>query len=87
MSSATVVLILIAVSVGCLPPLQAGINATLAGHHGHPLWAALTNTLVASLVLGFALLALRVPAAELRMLSAAPAWSWMGGWLGASAPR
>ena len=83
MSISSLVLILIAISVGCLPPLQAGINATLAGHHGHPLWAALTNTLVASLVLGVALLALRVPAADLRAVSAAPAWTWIGGVLGA----
>ncbi len=84
MSLSTLALILIAICVGCLPPLQAGINATLAGHHGHPLWAALTNTLVASLVLAIAVLALRIPFVELRILSAAPAWSWFGGFLGAT---
>ena len=44
-------LILIAMLVGAGYPIQAGVNATLAGFHGHPLLAALTNTAVASTVL------------------------------------
>ena len=68
MSLVTFGLILIVILVGTFPPAQAGINATLSQHHGHPLWGALTNTLVASLVLGLGIATLRVPHAGLRSL-------------------
>ncbi len=84
MSPATLGLILIVILVGTLPPTQAGVNATLSQYHGHPLWGALTNTLVASLTLGLAVVILRVPAAGLRSLAEAPAWSWLGGLMGAT---
>jgi len=84
MSLSTFILIVVAVGVGCLPPLQAGINATIAGYHGHPLWGALTNTLVASAALAVAIVVLGVPTTGLRALAAAPAWSWLGGVLGAT---
>lgn len=77
-------LILIVILIGTLPPAQAGINATLSQHHGHPLWGALTNTLVASLALGLAIATLRVPHAGLRSLAEAPPWSWLGGLMGAT---
>ena len=76
--------LLIALMVGTGYPLQFGINATLAQYQGHPLLAAFTNTAVASLVLIVAILVLRVPAPQLGALAAAPLWSWMGGFLGAS---
>ena len=47
----TLLAILVALLVGSGYPMQAGINATIAQYHGHPLLAALTNTTVASLVL------------------------------------
>ncbi len=84
MSLATLGLILIVILVGTLPPTQAGVNATLSQYHGHPLWGALTNTLVASLTLGLAVVLLRVPAAGLKSLAEAPAWSWLGGLMGAT---
>lgn len=84
MSLATLGLIVLAICVGSLPPLQAGINATVTQYHGHPLWGALTNTLVASLTLLAAILVLRVAPADLAGLSRAPAWSWIGGLLGAT---
>ena len=77
-------LTVIVVLVGCLPPLQAGVNATIARYWGHPLLAALTNTLVASAVLALAALVLRVPAPSTRLLAAAPWWSWIGGVFGAT---
>ncbi len=77
-------LVLLAICVGCLPPIQAGINATVTQYHGHPLWGALTNTLVASLALATAILVLRVAPGDLAGLSRAPAWSWLGGVLGAT---
>ncbi len=84
MPSTTFVLIAVAIAVGCLPPLQAGINATLSGYHGHPLWGALTNTVVASLALAVAIVVLGAPVSGVRTLASAPAWSWLGGVLGAT---
>ncbi|NIR31537.1 MAG: DMT family transporter [Gammaproteobacteria bacterium] len=83
MSPALLLLLVpIAILVGCLQPTQAGINATLARHYPHPLFAALTNTLVASLAVLAAMLVLRVRAPDMRDLAAAPWWSWLGGVLG-----
>ncbi|TFH25366.1 MAG: DMT family transporter [Myxococcales bacterium] len=84
MSIASLGLILVAILVGALPPLQAGINATIAGYHGHPLWGALTNTVVASLALLGLIVLLRVPGSDLRAVAGAPAWSWAGGLMGAA---
>ena len=75
--------ILIALMVGAGYPLQAGINASLANFHGHPLLAALTNTTVASLVLLVAVIVLRVPLPHVSGLVSAPWWAWTGGCLGA----
>jgi transporter family-2 protein len=84
MPIATLALIATAVVVGALPPLQAGINATISGYHGHPLWGALTNTVVASLSLLAVIVVLRIPASDVRALASAPAWSWVGGIMGAT---
>jgi transporter family-2 protein len=75
--------ILIALMVGAGYPLQAGINASIAKFHGHPLLAALTNTTVASLVLLVAVIVLRVPLPHVSGLVSAPWWAWTGGCLGA----
>ncbi len=79
----TLFFVFIALLVGAGFPVQAGINAALAGFQGHPLLAAFTNTTVASLVLLAAALLLRVPAPQFAALSAAPWWAWTGGCLGA----
>jgi transporter family-2 protein len=84
MPTALWMLVLAAICVGALPPSQAGINATLARHYGHPLWGALTNTVVASLVLVVAVVAVRPAFPDLRAMAAAPAWSWLGGLCGAT---
>ena len=83
MTPTTLALIAFAIAVGCLPPIQAGVNATIASHHGHPLWGALTNTIVASLTLVLIIVVMRVPTAGARGLADAPAWSWLGGVMGA----
>lgn len=83
MALETVFAVLIALIVGAGFPMQAGINATIAQYHGHPLLAAFTNTTVASLVLLVAILALRVPWPAVAGLTAAPWWAWTGGALGA----
>ena len=84
MSLLTLGLILIAVIIGCLPPLQAGINATLSGYHGHPLWGALTNTAVATLAMLVAIVVSRTPTSNWQALGEAPAWTWIGGLFGAA---
>lgn len=76
------VLVLLTVLVGSMPSMQAGANATLAGYWGHPLLAALTNTVVASLWMLACLLLMRVPIPDLRVTAAAPWWAWLGGVLG-----
>ncbi len=79
----TLFFIFVALMVGAGYPVQAGINATIAQFHGHPLLAALTNTTVASLILVVAIVVLRVPMPQVASLAAAPWWAWTGGLLGA----
>lgn len=79
----TLLLIVIALLVGAGYPVQAGVNATIAQFHGHPLYAALTNTMVASLALAVAILILRIPVPPIGNLVTAPLWAWTGGFLGA----
>jgi len=83
MALETFFLILIALLVGAGYPVQAGVNATISLYHQHPLLAALTNTVVASLVLLATILILRVPPSQVTKLAAAPWWAWTGGILGA----
>ena len=82
MTPESLFLIFVALLVGAGYPLQAGINATIAQFHGHPLLAALTNTTVASLMLLVAIILLRVPLPAMTSLTAAPWWAWTGGFLG-----
>jgi transporter family-2 protein len=79
-----VLLALFVVAVGAILPLQAGINAELRRHLGHPLLAAVVNFLVGILALAstVAIAGVRMPAlAEAR---AAPPWAWAGGLCGAT---
>lgn len=78
----TLFFILVALMVGAGYPVQAGINATIASFHGHPLYAALTNTVVASAVLLVVILAFRLPMPKAANVAAAPLWAWTGGILG-----
>lgn len=77
-------LILIAVAVGLLLPLQAGMNAQLRTAVGDPLAAALVSFLVGTTVLAALVVLLRVP------LPLAAAWQradwthWLGGLFGAA---
>jgi transporter family-2 protein len=84
MSMTVAALLVAAILVGALPPLQAGINASLAQHFPSPVYAALTNTLVASAVLAAALPAIRGPAPSLANAAAVPWWGWTGGVIGAT---
>jgi bacterial/archaeal transporter family-2 protein len=77
-------LLLMAMLVGLLLPIQAGVNAQLRTAIGDPIAAALLSFLVGTLGLGALMLALRVP------LPLATAWQrsewtwWIGGLLGAA---
>ncbi len=83
MSLDVLFLILVALLVGAGGPIQAGVNATIAQFNGHPLTAAFTNTLVATIVLFVLMLVARVPMPQASSLAQAPWWAWTGGLFGA----
>lgn len=71
------------VAVGALLAFQPLLNARAGGAAGHPIYGALFSVLVSTITLAViaALLRLRFP--DLRGLASAPAWSWVGGVIGA----
>ena len=75
--------VLLAVGVGFLLPVQAGVNASLRLALGNPILAAITNfTVGLSLLLGYAAATqVRLPAAL--HLATVPWWHWFGGLMGA----
>jgi transporter family-2 protein len=77
-------LIAAAVAVGAAVPLQSAVNAQMGRHLGHPLYGALTNTAVASLILVALVLAFRVPLPRLGSAAGGPWWLWTGGAVGAA---
>lgn len=72
-------LLLSAVAVGAAVPVQSAINAQMGGMQGHPLYGALTNTAVATLIFVLLILGLRIPAPDLQAAASGPAWLWLGG--------
>ena len=84
MTLAGLVLIVLAILVGALVPIQAGINATLAHHGGHPLFAMAANMSLATVTVFAGILALRVPMPVGNVLAAAPWYAWLGGLCGAA---
>lgn len=77
-------LLLSAVAVGAAVPVQSAINAQMGGMQGHPLYGALTNTAVATLIFVLLILGLRIPAPDLQAAASGPAWLWLGGCVGAA---
>lgn len=77
-------LVLLVVGVGMLMPAQAGINAELRNHVGHPLWAAVTNFVVGLAALLVAAAVMRVGTPQLSRMAGAPGWAWLGGLCGSS---
>ena len=71
-----------ALVIGCGAPFQAGINSSLAQALGHPLLAAASNTIVATLAILLAVAILRVQPPDLKAVVAAPWWMWCGGLIG-----
>ena len=64
---------------GAALPVQTGVNSTLRGTVGHPLWATIISFSVGALATGLLLLVLRVPAP----VAVPPlGWKWLGGTLG-----
>ncbi len=81
-SATYLVLLVLVISMGY--PVQAGANGTLAQYLGHPLLAALTNTVVASLALVVMAIVFRAPLPSFTGIALAPWWAWTGGLLGAT---
>ena len=75
--------VLLAVLVGLLLPVQAGVNAQLRLAVGHPLTTAFVSFLVGTVALGILALMARVPFPAARAVAQVPAWQWIGGLLGA----
>ena len=77
-------LIAVAIAVGAAVPLQSAINAQMGQALGHPLYGALANTAVASLVLVALALAFRLTLPRLGPAVGGPWWLWTGGLIGAA---
>ncbi|MBS0593461.1 MAG: DMT family transporter [Proteobacteria bacterium] len=77
-------LLAVAVAVGAAVPMQSAVNAQMGHVLRHPLYGALANTSVATLVLLAFVLALRLPAPRIGDAAAGPWWLWSGGLVGAA---
>ncbi|RAP33259.1 hypothetical protein DID75_02580 [Candidatus Marinamargulisbacteria bacterium SCGC AG-410-N11] len=79
-----IMFIVLVMFTGVLSPFQAGINAELNRHLGHPLLAAAFNCLTAGVLLIIVALAVKVPTPTLSAMVKAPWWAWLGGVCGAT---
>ena len=78
-----IVLVLLAIGLGVLLPVQAGINAQLRVTLGEPLTAALVSFLVGTVALALGGTLARAPLPLGPAWAASPWWHWIGGVLGA----
>ena len=78
------IFVALALVIGALLPLQAGLNAQLRTWLPHPVEAALISFLVGSAVLLVVTLALRIPLIANSRVMSAPWWLWIGGIFGAN---
>ena len=76
-------LLLLAVFVGLLLPVQTGVNAQLRTCLGHPIATALVSFGVGVVGLLVAVLWLRIPVPLAEAWSQSAWWQWSGGLLGA----
>lgn len=74
--------VVFAAVVGTLLPTQAGINAQLAKHLGHPLLAALVSFVVGTIALLICTFVLHTPLPSFSQVMQAPLYLWIGGLLG-----
>jgi bacterial/archaeal transporter family-2 protein len=77
------VLLLIAIFIGALLPVQTGINAQLRTFLGHPITTALVSFGVGAIGLLAAVLSLGIPVPLATAWSQSAWWQWTGGLLGA----
>lgn len=77
------VYVVLSVLAGAALPLQALINGRLGQHIGGAVWAASVSFLVGATALVFFQLVQRTPLPTWPQMSAAPAWVFSGGFLGA----
>lgn len=78
------IFVALALFIGALLPLQAGLNAQLRLWLPHPVAAALISFLVGSAVLIVVSLALRINWISNSKVTSAPWWLWTGGIFGAN---
>lgn len=76
-------LYVLAFVAGLLLTVQVGLNAALRNAFGNPGTAALANFMVGTVGLFVYLLVTRAEWPGRAAISAAPAWAWLGGLLGA----
>jgi transporter family-2 protein len=77
-------LVVLALLLGVLLPVQAGVNAQLRVSLGHPLAAALVSFLVGTAALALGALVARVDLPWAGAWSGSPWWHWVGGLIGAA---
>ena len=75
-------LLLLAVVVGFLLPVQTGANAELRTYIGHPLATALVSFGVGTVGLLITVLSLRIPVPLAEAWSQSAWWQWTGGLIG-----
>lgn len=75
--------ICLALMVGITTACQPAINAKFAQFTPSRVYGGLVNFSVGLLAMIVVLLVMRTPAATVQQVSQAPAWSWIGGLLGA----
>jgi bacterial/archaeal transporter family-2 protein len=76
-------LLLLAIFIGCLLPVQTGVNAQLRTLVGDPLATALLSFLVGTVALAAVVVALRIPVPLADTWAQSHWWQWTGGLLGA----
>ena len=67
---------------GATLAVQVGLNATMRGHAGSPMAAALINFMVGTVFLAIVLFSARGSFANFAQATGAPWWAWCGGILG-----
>jgi transporter family-2 protein len=76
-------LLLLAVVLGCLLPVQTGVNAELRASLGNPIATALVSFGVGLVALLVAVVWLRIPVPLAEAWSQSAWWQWSGGLMGA----
>ena len=82
MNNTTFYAIPAAVLAGALVPIQAGANAALGRHLGHPLWATMASLAISAVAAMAVMAFLRVPAPSFAEIGQLPWWGWTGGLAG-----